>query len=368
MSQKFLSGQQTTTMFNFFNNYDFVRASAPQFNRKLVKNDEKLQDQHDLISIKNISLPVYSTRLMESLYRLFTTSEIVQFAKNQNVTLPVWRFNKMFTKRVGPYKDLQYGAVQPLLDYLSSNREEKSVERICLFLDQAVKFVNEDPTVTEWFNLTDTHFPIGWREKTHYDTVLQLFGVSDSVARNVARNVNMTHSSVRWIVQAMNCLTLVNPNSNVGCFTDVVNGIFAMMDEFSVRDGDPAVYISSRIDYFTSSLQNEDFLNSLWIPKYHYHDAENDDMLLNMLFKYVRVRNTSDPVSLNTETCSFDRLEPLKTFVQLPTNTETFSYDALERYFTSFEHTSVFRDPDSANHEALLTNWGSEYVRTVCEI
>ena len=117
--------------------------------------------------------------------------------------------------------------------------------------------------------------------------------------------------------------------------TDVINMIFMMMNaEPESKNSDEIIV--QKIKTFVQICE-EKLFNRLWIPKTHIHDSEVDDILCNLVLKWIHTQ-------MGTE---------LKTIVQLPIDNEKQSFESVEKAWIKLG-AKVVRDPDSKNGKAVI--------------
>lgn len=206
------------------------------------------------------------------------------------------------------------------------------------------------PTLALWNKWMRSFVPEGYMEKLDFEVMLSNFGVDDAVAKEIRKlpysetdaktgkmeTVTLEQYGLRWLGKAM---AGFNPD---GCLTDVVNAVVAMLykDNKSIGHMSEKEVLQALSEFENKVRRNK--LDDLWIPTHLIHDAESDDMLVWGLLEHLHE-------SQNTK---------LQVTVQLP---DTALLDqVVESWLRKglVEESAVFKDPSSANIDALLHNFG----------
>jgi len=197
----------------------------------------------------------------------------------------------------------------------------------------------------------------GWEEHLHFDTVLtNIFGISPKaseylrkthikvVEKDREEEVSLEHHSFRWLAKAF------KGYGPVGCLTDVVNLVYAMLRLPQPLEASEEAAISA-----VSELQkylDQGQVDRLWIPTHLAHDAEADDSLVWLLLERVhRMRGTT-----------------LQVLIQLPAEAK---FDEVETHLTEHHAANVriFRDKDYMNGKAVGNVWlaGTAQNQSLCQ-
>jgi len=300
-----------------------VRVSATPFN---VKNNPQLEPA------KNYNIPCFGQIPSAALSVLNTEMERdAQLLSMKVPTFTVDRFVQGKMKKV-------HKMVETCKKELTDNTA--AFDKIDQF---ATDFSQLDPasihSPEDWSSFIKKHIADpDWQDKLHFDHILGLFGFTEDVALRI-RQMRVTETDkdgqeeistceqfgVRWLAKA---LTGFKPD---GCFTDVVNLIYAMMGkppQGAPTEKEVVEYIHSFKEHL-SRLR----LSEMWIPNILMHDAESDDMCVWILLRHVHEVLGSQ----------------LEVHAQLPPDERL---DEKAQHWSP--HAKVFRDPDSKNLEALL--------------
>ena len=343
VTHAYISAQQTATLLRelFCYRPTVVKASSPPFNVRKKIDIKLLQGMGVCFfdEIEQMSVPVYSPSTYQALDRLLHFPSLREYLETIGLRLPKLTFDTFFLRKLSK--------IQDLADFVRKNDEPQAAEKIEAFVKFLEGYDFKNTTPNEWYKaLRDFGLPDDWDTKTHYRNIYQLFGVSAELSQKILKAeieikkspfeteyVNLAHHS-RWLGKALGACKL-----GPGCLTDVVNGIFSMMNkEQPVNDEKSELVVNRTIDEFVEVLRDRKW-GKLWVPDVHLHDAEADDMILNGVFKYVRFQ-AGMPL--------------LKTVVQLPQH-EMF------RNLAACFQCETFRDPDSDNGNALRSYWGITY-------
>ena len=143
--------------------------------------------------------------------------------------------------------------------------------------------------------MKESGLPKDWKERTHFDHILGVFGVPQKVAQEVLKTeipdgdktTTVEKYAVRWLVKM---LCVCKPVG--GCLADFVNAVFAVMGK-PTPENTPEVEkeVNDVLNQFYDMMKRRTYGNRLWLPHFHFHDAETDDVLSNALFKFLWCEN-----------------------------------------------------------------------------
>jgi len=212
-------------------------------------------------------------------------------------------------------------------------------------------------TMQQWHGWVEQFVSVGWQERLHYDDLLGNFGFDEEMAHalrklehtevqnNMSIVTTLEHHAMRWLGKAL------GGYKPLGCLTDVVNLVFAMMGQSAGGHMQEQEVVATLREF--SRLLVDQRTSTLWIPTHLLHDAEVDDMLVWLLLDHIHsMKGTTLYVKI--------QLPPDEALAQQ----EELWNRALEepsspsRSWSLMQNSVVMRDPSSGNLQALLNSFG----------
>lgn len=201
----------------------------------------------------------------------------------------------------------------------------------------------------EFQEIVERHCNKGWEDKLHFDLVLvENFGMSKEASTKLRETkievedkdakvqVTLEHHALRWLTKAF------KGYGPVGCLTDVVNLVYAMLNLEQPDKADETEVIKV-VKQMQGFLDKSDF-STLWVPTHLAHDAESDDSLSWLLLEHIHK-------TMETK---------LEVLIQLPKDDKLKDVHAfLEAHSQASKQVTVqvYADPDSSNGKAVGSTW-----------
>jgi len=346
----FVSGQQTALAFDLLKGYlaskkipvdqSHVDASCPKFN---------LRDQPNWITFPFLrqDCAVFGPNIQAAAVKFLKTLDPKVMKDFQPFISLNWKVDTFVQQKLKSNKDPKKDKLSPLINLLNSMELKEAADHIMEFAQrfQEVKMA-EDADWSDWLRfIDDCKIPKNWVNSTHFDHILQLFGVpqdqvqailnrtitesrglSDSVTEEDGKNVTLRDYSVRWLSKAL-C------GFSCSIVTDVVNLLASMSGLCSLKTEEEVVKMIESFGSLKdrkSSLHGRETREYKRCPEALLLDLEKDDLFSWWVVQSVR---------------------PPQVLVQLP---QGKLYDELETLCKNFgENVVVFRDSDSTNGGAL---------------
>ena len=273
----------------------------------------------------------------------------------------------------------------------SAAGDAAAVRRLEAFLDAFTALKPGDiASPQQWHAFVSGHAACGdaWEKSLHFDALLSdIFGFSDATAAalrasEVAKRdkasgevttVSLEHAALRWVSKALGGF------GPAGCFTDLVNLVFAMMNRPPCGDlvsmpsriasatAAPLIPSETEILLVPAAFQQRlaagrsDWLHGsggalrvksqpLWVPTHLVMDCESDDTLCWALLTHMHacLKESNDDSDGGVR-------DGLQVIAQLPSSEPAL--DGLAEKLSALPATTVFRDPDASNAAAIMANF-----------
>lgn len=203
------------------------------------------------------------------------------------------RINKLLEYAMDTFVQTKVAKIMPLVNELSNRGLNDAVAKISKFLVAfPVLKLDDIKNEQDWCTfLKEVGIPDGWETKLHFDHVLGLFGVDAVTAQQVRETkfqdknetVTLEQYSLRWLSKAIGAYKIV------GCLTDVVNLIYAML-KIDPNVKQTELDVCNTIETFGVWLSNGNFKSHMWIPDVIIHDNEKDDALCVILCRALNAK------------------------------------------------------------------------------
>jgi len=326
---------------------DSVKASTPPFNVRLNVD----------LPPKCVSLCIatFGVKLPRVIMKVFEDPALKRLSEEMKIPIPRYSLDSFVQKKMAKVLDLCKEARKPELNLNEKNLAAVAkVEAFCKGFEQLDK---EDgmkingPDKFQEFVLQ--HVKEGWEEHLHFESVLpENFGFDREVSETLRTrtikvqekegevDVALEHHSLRWLTKAF------KGYGPVGCLTDVVNLVYAMLNLEQPAEASEQAAIDAF--YKFQDLLNAGQFDNMWIPSHLVHDAESDDSLCWLLLEHIhRLRRTE-----------------LKVLIQLPADEKVDDVAAYLRDHTG-DRVQVFRDKDSSHGKAVNGTWSKYIVKSM---
>lgn len=301
-----------------------VKFSFPPFNNKCGLSFPA--------QVKRITAPAYGPSIANAVMSMFESEGMRSIAKRLSFTIPRHELSKLVQEKMFKVHDL-IRHCDDTPDIAASSAA--AVEKLRAFVEEFETLTESDiKDVYDWEGFVGRHVVApGWQSKLHFDHLLGNFGFEKQVAETL-RNTNFTNAkgevdtfeqhALRWLGKAM---AAYGPR---GCLVDVVNLVFAMTGD--TWEGLSDTEIAQKIEAFGARVVAARDTSGMWVPTHLFHDGETDDCLTWAVLEHV----------WNGQEHSV--------LIQLP---EDADFDPLAETWASLPGCQVWRDPDSANMQAL---------------
>jgi len=320
-----------------------VKVSAPPFNTRL---GIALPD-----GTVELNIATFGVKLPRVIMKFFESEELMQLSQELQIPIPRYALDSFVQKKMPKVMDLVREARKPEANLNQENLDAVArLEKFCLGFEALDRTTIAGPLAFKEF--VEQHVKAGWEDQLHFDSVLVAnFGFDKSASdwlrkaeisvleKDKEVQVSLEHHAVRWLAKAF------RGYGPVGCLTDVVNLVYAMLGRPQPLEAseDAAIEV---MQAFQDRLSRKDFAG-LWIPTHLVHDAESDDALSWLLLEHIHKLNNT-------------RLEVL---IQLPADEKL---DSVASFLKSHSAgVQVFRDKDSTNGKAVSGTWGAFLPKTV---
>lgn len=340
----YMSGQHTQAAWNACQEWlesgvpaaSEIRASTPPFNLPELPSGKVSFPA----GCQKINVPVYGG-ILDEVMTLFDIEDVRACATDLKIRIPEYKIDT-FLKGQMPHVREMVEAATARTDCDSKNR--KAAQKLKAFADDFEKVKDEDfKSLSDWKKFVETHVPLGWEDRLSFDEVLGNFGFDAAFASALRQQtvevkhskdatdqtVTWQHYGVRWVAKS---LCGYKP---VGCLTDVVNLVFAMMG-YSPAEIEAGLSETRIREIIRQFARDEKDRKELWVPTHLVLDCESDDMLGWCLVERMHRRAGTK----------------LSVLAQLPEESQA---DGIEEFLKG--KCKVFRDPDSRNIKAISQYW-----------
>jgi hypothetical protein len=334
--------------------------SNQQTREAKIRRDQWLEKEPDTIKVslppfnaqKGVPLPAksveynvatFGVRLPQVIMSLFESDDLRALSVELQIPIPRYALDSFVQKKMPKVMDLVRRAREMNLDSASQN----AVARVEHFVKEFEVLKVENLTGSaDWKQFIDKHVNAGWEDHLHFDSLLtMIFGFDEGIALQLRQHqitvtekdketsVSLEHHALRWLSKAF------KGYGPVGCLTDVVNLVYAIMNLQPPLEANEQAVISV-VANFQDHLRRKD-LAGLWIPTHMVHDAESDDALSWLLLEHL------------------NRLQgkKLEVLIQLPDDTNQDGISAFLESRADSERVQVFRDSESNNGKAVSSTW-----------
>jgi len=314
-----------------------VKASVPEFNRHSHVDPPQ--------GAVLYNLPCFGVRIPRAIMRVFDVAGVRALSDELGIPIPRCELDTFVQKKMKN--------VLAMVEF-AKRREDCASGANQLALEKLKKFAEafrEPPGIASddaFSEFVHQYVPSGWEDRLHFSRILtDNFGLDAETAESLRfqqytyndkgteKEDTFERYSMRWLGKAF------KGYSPVGCLTDVVNLIYAMVGQAPPEYADEHDIVRA-IDDFRVKLEKKD-LGGMWIPTHLCHDAESDDSMCWLLLEHVRRLNGTQ----------------LEVLVQLPT--ERCSKDFEQRCASisskSGSKSQTFLDPDSENASQIKKHW-----------
>jgi hypothetical protein len=326
MKNIFVSCQQTKRIIKELNEnkYEIVRTSCPHFN---ICTEMKLKDELNGVMVDEYDIPVYGMLITKAIYNIFKLPQISKLCNELKIPAPKFKLNlglqskandvlkiSSFVKEKYSHDSDIIACAVKIENFIKNFQLLKSIRNF----DEWNKFIASYDLPSNWFlNLKNNN-------------VLQLFGFSDGVAKNIRHHKLSNGATLEKTTVSLLSKLLAGYNIKES-LTDIINLIHAVLGK--TYEGYPTeIEIMETVNSFCKRIENNNF-NNLWIPDVIMHDAERDDMLSCVILLHLN--------------------KNIKYIVQLPSHER---FDPIEKMLQN-DNTRIIRDNDSKNGYSIMNNF-----------
>jgi hypothetical protein len=321
-----------------------IKVSAPPFNTRL----DKQWLPEDSVSF---NIATYGARLPRVIMKIYETESMKELAKALQIPVPHYSLDNFVQKKMAKVQDMINKARDADFNLDAKNLEAvDKLEKFCKDFENLDKPGGLQITGPDaWDEFVSGHVRSGWEDHLHFEVVLvECFGFDKEVSdrlrtatipvteKGKTTDVAFEHHALRWLTKAF------KGYGPVGCLTDVVNMLYAIMNlpeptEASERN------VIDVVEQFENRLKQGD-LSGLWIPTHFAHDAESDDCLSWLLLEYIH----------NLQKTQLEVLVQLSNHPdQQPENMDLI----VSKSHPVAPRMQVFRDHDSGNGKPVFQTW-----------
>jgi len=283
--------------------------------------------------MREYDLPVFGPLLTRAVMELFEGPEIQRRAVQLGVPIPTPAINQVVQSKVAKVRPLSAQVALMGVD-------GTAIRKLDEFLS-AIEALGPGDVSShqDWVNLVGRYCAPGWETNLHVNEVLTNFGFQKELGPQLRRGeqgIEM-NGALRWLSKMFECYGMA------GSMCDVVNLVYAMLGEAPLGRQPPPDQVVATVQRFRDLLRNgdPDMLRDLWVPSHFVMDCEMGDTMAWLLLAHVHSLRGSY----------------VRVLAQLPVADE---FDCLESQFQNLrgsDRVEVFRDPDSANGDAIKLFW-----------
>jgi hypothetical protein len=311
-----------------------VKASTPPFNVRL-----EIPLPENCVSL---NIATFGVKLPRVIMGLFESEEMIALSDKQQIPIPKYSLDNFVQKKIAKVMDLVNEARKLNLD----ERHLQAVATLEAFCNEFAALddkQNQGPR--DFQDFVARHVPEGWEDHLHFDSVLVAnFGFDKEVSETLRtmtitvtekdkqNDVTLEQHALRWLTKAF------KGYGPVGCLTDVVNLVYAMLEKPQPEEACEQDAIDA-INEFQDKLMVKQSFDNVWIPTHLSHDAESDDSLSWLLLEYIHRLHGSQ----------------LEVLIQLPLEEKV---DSVRKFLLTHPcGVQTFRDKDSSNGKAVTATW-----------
>jgi len=311
-----------------------VKASTPPFNTRLGLTLPE--------GCVELNVATFGVKLPRVIMKIFESADILQISNDCAIPIPRYALDTFVQKKMSKVVDLVAEARKMVLDETDIAAVTRLEEFSAAFAKLDGKKISGP---VEFQTFVENYVNAGWEDHLHFDSVLvENFGMSQLTSdtlrsttikvmdKDVESDVSLEHHALRWLTKAF------KGYGPVGCLTDVVNLVYAMLNMQQPAEASEAeaMAVVSRLQ----EMLDQRKFSELWIPNHLFHDAESDDSLSWLLLEYLhRIQGTE-----------------LEVLIQLPAEERINDIaDFLQKHKANVQ---IFRDGEASNGKAVGSTWG----------